>query len=85
MKQCGPSTIFEDNQGAIELSRNPKFHNRTKHIDISYHYVSEQVNLNTVSVKYCPTEDMLADIMTKGISKISFEKFKNKLGVIDID
>ena len=85
MKQCGPSTIFEDNQGAIELSRNPKFHNRTKHIDISYHYVREQVNLNTVSVKYCPTEDMLADVMTKGVSKISFEKFRNKLGVIEID
>jgi ABC-type Mn2+/Zn2+ transport system ATPase subunit len=85
MKQCGPSTIFEDNQGAIGLSRNPKFHNRTKHIDISYHYVREQVNLNTVSVKYCPTEDMLADVMTKGVSKISFEKFRNKLGVIEID
>lgn len=85
MKQCGPSTIFEDNQSAIELSRNPKFHNRTKHIDISYHYVREQVNLNTVSVKYCPTEDMLADVMTKGVSKISFEKFRNKLGVIEID
>ena len=39
IEQSDPSTIFEDNKGAIELSKNPKFHNRTKHIDISYHFV----------------------------------------------
>ena len=43
LRQCDPSTIFEDNKGAIEMSKNPKFHNRTKHIDISYHFVREQV------------------------------------------
>ncbi len=37
LKQVDPTTIYEDNQGAIQLSRNPKFHNRTKHIDISFH------------------------------------------------
>ena len=39
IKQNGPSTVFEDNQGAIELSKNPKFQNCTKHIDVSYHLV----------------------------------------------
>ena len=34
-----PASIYEDNQGAIELSKNPKFHNRTKHIDVAYHLV----------------------------------------------
>ena len=75
--------VFEDNQGASELSKNPKFHNRTKHMDVSYN-VREQVNLNTISVKYCPTEDMIADVMTKGLSKTVFEKFRNKLGVLEI-
>ena len=84
IKQNGPSTVFEDNRGAIELSKNPKFHNRMKHIDVSYHYVREQVNLNIISVKYCPTEDMIADVMTKGLSKTVFEKFRNKLGVLEI-
>ena len=54
-----PSTIFEDNQGAIELSKNPKFHNRTKHIDVSFHFIREEVNRNIVCVKYCRTENML--------------------------
>ena len=49
-EQDGPSTVFEDNQGATELSKNPKFHNRTKHIDVSHHYVREQVNLNIISL-----------------------------------
>ena len=66
LEQKGPSTIYEDNEGAIELTKNPRFHNRTKHIDVSFHYTREQVNLKTVSVKYCPTDLMLADIMTKG-------------------
>jgi len=84
INQNGPSTVFDDNQGAIELSKNPKFQNRTKHIDVSYYYVREQVNLNIISVKHCPTEDMIADVMTKGLSKTVFEKFRNKMGVLEI-
>ena len=44
LEQKGPSTIYEDNQGAIELTKNPRFHNRSKHIDVSFHYIREQVN-----------------------------------------
>ena len=38
-----PTTLYEDNLGATELSKNPKFHNRTKHINISYHFIHERV------------------------------------------
>ena len=38
-----PTTLYEDNQGAIELPKNPKSHNRTQHIDISYHFIRERV------------------------------------------
>ena len=58
MKTESPSTIFEDNNGAVELSKNPKFHDRTKHIDIAHHFVREQVTLNNVSVKYSSTHNM---------------------------
>ena len=76
-----PTLIYEDNQGAIQLSRNPNFHNRTKHIDVCYHFVHERVTSNEIIVDYCPTQDMVADIMTKGLSKVTFEKFRNSLGV----
>ena len=75
---------YEDNQGTIELTKNPKFHNRTKHIDVSYHFVREQVDNKVISVKYCRTEDMLADITMKGLSKIQFERFRDMLGLIKI-
>ena len=76
--------IFEANKGAIEQSRSPKFHNHTKYIDISYHFVPEQVKQNTISVKYCPSENMIADIMTKGLHKVTFEQLRDKLGVVEI-
>lgn len=84
VKQEEPILIYEDNQGAIELSRKPKFHNRTKHIDIAHHFIREKVNDKVIYVKYCETEQMLADIMTKPLSKVLFEKFRNKLGVEEV-
>ncbi len=57
-KQEQPSIMNEDNQAAIELSRNPRFHNRTKHIDVAYHFVREKVNDKSINVKYCSTDQM---------------------------
>ena len=68
----------------MELTKSPKFQNRTKHIDVSYHYVREQVDNKNISVKYCRTEDMLADVMTKGLSKVQFERFRDMLGLVKI-
>ena len=79
-----PTLIYEDNQGAIQPSRNPKFHNRTKHIDVCYHFVRERVTSKEVGVDYCPTQDMVADIIMKGLRKVTFEKFRNSLGVYHV-
>ncbi len=70
------------NQGTIELTKNPKFHNPKKHIDIAYHYAKEQVEKRITFVKYCRTEDMLADTMMMALFKVQFEKFRDTLGVI---
>lgn len=80
-QQDEPSIVFEDNQGAIELTKNPKFHNRTKHVDIAFHFVREQVNRDVMSVVYCSTDNMLADIMTKALPRKTFENFRDMLGV----
>ena len=79
-----PTNIFEDNQGAIQLAKNPKFHNRTKHVDVTYHFIRERVNSNEISVTYSATNEMKADIMTKGLSKVLFEKFRCMLNVYPI-
>ena len=67
--------VFEDNQGSIALAKNPELHKRTNHIDIRYHFVSEKIEDGHIVLEYCPTQDMLADIMTKAILADQFTKF----------
>ena len=76
-----PTTVFEDNQGAIELSKNAKFNNRTKHIDVAYHFVRARIHSKDIIVTYCPSEEMRADIVTKGLPRASFEKFRAPLNI----
>ena len=83
-QEIPPTLIHEDNQGAIDLSKNAKHHDRTKHIDISHHFIRERVACNEIVVDYCPTGNMVADVMTKAVPKVKFEKFRSLLGVVKI-
>jgi hypothetical protein len=78
-----PRTIdmFADNQGAIYLAKNPTNHSRTKHINIHYHYVRDLLREGKVTLSYVPTAENVADIMTKGLTKETHEKFTMELGV----
>ena len=64
----GPTTILEDNQSSNAMARNPQFHGRAKHIDIKHHFVRERVSDGSIELKYCPTNEMVADILTKGLA-----------------
>ncbi len=64
--------MMEDNQGAIALVKNPIGHSRTKHIDIRF---------QLINLKYCPTEEMLADLLTKPLPKVLFETLRLLLGM----
>ena len=68
-------TIFEDNQGAIALSKNPVCRQRCKHVDIKYHFVRSAVSDGNIVIEYCPTTDMVADIFTKPVTKVTMERF----------
>ena len=78
----GPTTIFEDNQSAIAMSRNPQPHGRVKHIDIKHHFIWEQVTNKNVKLEYCPTKVMTADIFTKGLAREQFYALRSKAGII---
>ena len=80
-QQSQPTLIHEDNQSAIAMAKNPQFHKRSKHINIKYHYVREQVNNGKIVVNYCPTEEMLADLLTKGIGPTKFNKLRDMYGL----
>ena len=75
------TVIFEDNQSTICMAQNPQFHGRAKHIGIKYHFVREQVNNGNVELIYCRSENMIADMLTKGLYRDHFVKLRQMAGV----
>jgi hypothetical protein len=63
------TTIMCDNQGSIALAKNPKHHSRTKHIDVQHHFIREKMEEEVINLTYCPTQDMVADVLTKALAK----------------
>ncbi|XP_059663402.1 secreted RxLR effector protein 161-like [Cornus florida] len=61
----GPPKLYYDNQSAIAISKNPTLHWKSKHIDIKYHFLRDKVQKCLIDITYLPTENQLADIMTK--------------------
>lgn len=81
--QEGPTTIYGDNQSALALVENPEFHARTKHIDVSAHYIRELVEDNVVKVQYRPTGEMLADCLTKPLKTAQHQHNVEAIGIQD--
>jgi hypothetical protein len=81
LRDNNATTIWADNQSAIKLAKNPEYHRRTKHIRIQYHYTRECVANGEIGLVYVPTEEMIADGLTKGLSKARFDQFVNMLGL----
>jgi hypothetical protein len=74
-------TLFADNQGAIALAKNPVHHQRSKHIDIKYHFIRQQVEDGSVDLQYVPSIDNIADLFTKPLSKMKLDSFSIIRGV----
>ena len=77
-----PINIFLDNTGAIALSTAAKFHQRTKHIDIRYHFVREHVDNGTFRLIWLPSHKNIADILTKPLPRPLFSKLSTSIGLV---
>ena len=78
-----PTVLYEDNQSAIAMTKNPQFHGRAKHIDNKHHFIRQQVNQGTIVLQYCPTAEMVADILTKGLGRETFCKLRDMTGMME--
>ncbi|GAU42103.1 hypothetical protein TSUD_134870 [Trifolium subterraneum] len=74
-------TLYCDNLSAINISKNPIQHSRTKHIDIRHHFIRDLVEDKIVTLEHIGTEDQLADIFSKALDAVQFEKLRGKLGI----
>jgi len=77
------SNIYIDNQGALALATNPEFHARTKHINIQYHFVRHHLENEKITLTYCRTSEMKANIFTKALPQPAFTKHNLGLGLIN--
>ena len=73
--------IKEDNQSTIAIAKNPVQHSRTKHIDIKYHFIRDEVRKKQFQFEYCASENMVADVLTKPLGRERFMKLRELLGV----
>lgn len=67
--------IFEDNKDTIALSRNTINRQRSKHIDVQYHFIRNVQNAGKIIIKCCPTANMVADVMSKPATKFKLQKY----------
>ena len=75
--------LWCDNTSAINITKNPVMHSRTKHIDIRHHFLRDHVLQGDVEVTFVDTYDHLATIFTKPLAREPFYKTRRELGILD--
>lgn len=76
-----PVPMKIDNQGAIQLTKNPQFHKKSKHIEKRFHKSRELVKNGEITPEYVPSAENIADPLTKPLLRERFTTLRNKMGV----
>ena len=66
----------------MKLSENPVFHDKSKNIEIKYHYIRDMVQRGAVKLQYATMDEHIADVLNKPLFRVKFEYFREKLGVL---
>ena len=80
--QLDVTCIHCDNQSCVKLSENLVFHDKSKHIEIKYHYIRDMVQRGAVKLQYVAMEEQIVDVLMKPLGRVKFEYFREKLGVL---
>jgi hypothetical protein len=83
-KEAAPVIIHIDNKSAMSLCKNPVLHDRSKHIDLRYHFIRDCVEKGTVAVEFIGTKEQKADILTKPLGRIRFQELRGMVGIVNI-
>lgn len=76
-----PTTLYNDNMGAILVSKNSTQHDRMKHVDMTYHNIREQVENKNIQLVHVPSKDNEADLLTKSLQATLFDTLRSLLGM----
>ena len=72
-----------DNTSAINLTKNPIMHSRTKHTEMRHHFLRDQVSKGDCCIEFIDSEHQLVDIFTKPLARDMFFHIRNELGILD--
>eukprot|EP00253_Pinus_taeda_P005986 PITA_05986 len=78
------TTLWCDNQSAIQLCKDPVQHQRSKHIELHMHFIRKLIHDHVLEVQYCSTDDQVADIFTKALTEVKFTKLRFMVGVQEV-
>ena len=73
--------MLGDNQGALTLIKNAHLNERSKHVDICYHFIRDLAEKGELRVDYIPTTEIVANGITKPLARVVFERFKSQIGL----
>lgn len=77
--------LFNDNNSAIKLSKNPVLHGRSKRLNVRFHFLHDLAKEGAVELCYCKSDEQIANIFTKPLKTDSFLKLRTLLGMCSIE
>ena len=83
-EEAHPLALMVDNQPTIALAKNPVLHDRSKHIDIKFHFLRGCVDGGQIVIEYVETGRQLADILTKSLGRLRFIKLRKMIGMDEV-
>ena len=82
--QNSPTILRGDNNGSIAMVKNPQFHQRSKHIDIRYHWIHDEIIKKTIDLESCRDLDQAADILTKALPKPKHQRHVSDMSLTNV-
>ena len=76
-----PVLLRGDNQSTLTLAKDAHIQEKSKHIDVAYHHIRDLHKKNQIKVEYVPSQEMVADGLTKPLPKQNFKRFLSQLGL----
>jgi hypothetical protein len=74
-----------NNKSVIKLEENPKFYKRSKHINIAYYFIRENIQQNKIQILYILTKKQLANLLIKSLNITTFKKLKDLRNILNIE